>query len=283
MKIKITDKEFLILKEYIETHCGIALRNTQKYLFESRLSKLVAEHRCNNFTEFSQLIHSGKVNGLQEKIVNAMTTNETLWFRDNHPWQAFSEHILPTWASQITESNMSPRIWSAASSTGQEAYSISMLIHEYARLQRHPSLLQNIEIVGTDISTSALYVAISGNYDEISMTRGFIPPWDQLKTRYFTHRGRVWEINPECKKLTRFRHFNLQETFRSLGKFDMICLRNVIIYFADDFKRELFRKMESSLNPGGYLLLGASETPIRYTDNFKSIKLGISTYYQLKG
>ena len=282
MTITITSADFPLLKQYIEDQCGIVLRDSQKYLLESRLQKLLVQHQCNTFMEFYQLAKNNRTTGLREQIVNAMTTNETLWFRDSHPWQNFLDILLPEWESEQKEKSGPRRIWSAAASMGQEAYSISMLIDSFCR--RHPgcSMQQNVEIIGTDISTSALYVAISGNYDEIAMSRGFTPPWESYRTTYFVHKQRVWEISADIRKMVTFKHFNLQESFKPLGTFDLICLRNVIIYFSDEFKKNLFNRIADCLAPGGYLLLGASETPIRYTNRFGIKKLGQSTFYQLK-
>ncbi|MBN2716795.1 MAG: protein-glutamate O-methyltransferase CheR [Deltaproteobacteria bacterium] len=282
MTIKITSSDFPRLKGYIEKQCGIALRDSQQYLLESRLNKLLAQHQCSSFAEFYQLAMDGRVPGLNEKIVNAMTTNETLWFRDTHPWQSFQDVLLPEWDAQLKGPAVRKRIWSAAASMGQEAYSMSMLIDTYCRMHPASALSRNVEIVGTDISTSALYVAISGNYDAIAMSRGFGEPWTSYKNRYFTAKQKVWELSEDIRKMVSFRHFNLQQSFESLGKFDLICLRNVIIYFSDEFKKDLFDRMANSLNPSGYLLLGASETPIRYTSRFKSMRIGQSTFYQLK-
>ena len=282
MTMKINSTDFQLLKEYIEKQCSIVLRDSQQYLLESRLYKLLAQYNCESFRDFYNLAQSGTVPGLTEKIVNAMTTNETFWFRDSHPWKHLQEYLLPEWESRLKTSSERIRIWSAASSMGQEAYSISMLIDSYCRRMSACALQQQVEIIGTDISTAALYVAISGNYDDIAMTRGFSEPWDAYRSRYFVKKHKVWEISEELRKVVHFQHFNLQAPFDSLGKFDLICLRNVIIYFSDQFKITLFDKIANSLNPGGYLLLGASETPIRYTSRFKIKKLGHSTFYRLK-
>ena len=282
MTIKITSGDFPLLKGYIEDQCGIVLRDSQKYLLESRLQKLLIHYRCNTFSEFYQLAKHNRTPELREKIVNAMTTNETFWFRDSHPWQNFLEIILPQWESDLKAGRGRKRIWSAAASMGQEAYSISMLIDTFCRQQPGCTLQQNVDIIGTDISTSALYVAISGNYDEIAMSRGFVKQWEAYRKNYFSHKEKVWEISSDIRKMVSFKHFNLQDSFEPLGTFDLICLRNVIIYFSDEFKQNLFNKIADSLNPGGFLLLGASETPIRYTNRFGIKKLGQSTYYQLK-
>lgn len=279
MTRKLNDNEFLHLREYIEKHCGITLNTSQKYLLETRLDNLLYEYNFNSFAQLYELAQKNPESALREKIINAMTTNETFWFRDIHPWKAFSEHLLPKWDKR----NTTPvRIWSAAASTGQEAYSMAMLSKNYQT--RHPAsnIHQQIEITGTDISTSALYVAISGCYNEASMNRGFVQPWTKYKTAYFKQQGRVWEIAPEIKKVVRFLPFNLQNSFKDLDKFDLICLRNVIIYFSDDLKKSLFQKLASSLREGGYLLIGASETPLRYSNQFSLKKLNNSTFYQLK-
>jgi chemotaxis protein methyltransferase CheR len=280
--MKISSTDFDLMKTFIEEQCGIVLRDSQNYLLESRLNGLLAQTRCNSFGDFYRLAKQNRIPGLREKIINAMTTNETFWFRDSHPWQEFRDTILPEWDADQKPSSPQRRIWSAAASMGQEAYSIAMLIDSH--IKKHPDtpLKGKIEILGTDISTSALFVAISGNYDTLAMGRGFIPPFDHFRDTYFVQRNRVWEISAEVKKMVNFHHFNLQDSFITLGKFDLICLRNVIIYFSNDFKQTLFDKIANCLAPGGYLLLGSSETPIRYTDRLKLRRVGQSIYYQLK-
>ncbi|MBN2529605.1 MAG: protein-glutamate O-methyltransferase CheR [Deltaproteobacteria bacterium] len=282
MTIKITDQDFPPLQEYIQQQCGIVLRDTQQYLLESRLQHLLSMHQCGTFGEFLRLVKEKNSPVLREKIVNAMTTNETFWFRDSHPWQNFAAHLLPQWEKELQNSLHKKRIWSAAASMGHEAYSMAMLIDDFCGSRHKCAMKNSVEILGTDISTSALYVAISGNYDEMAMSRGFTPPFDGYRRTCFKQTGKVWEISSHIKKMVVFKQFNLQNSFITLDKFDLICLRNVIIYFSDEFKRALFKKIAQTLNPGGYLLLGASETPIRYTRRFRSVKLGDSVYYQLK-
>jgi chemotaxis protein methyltransferase CheR len=282
MPIEISSTDFDLMKTFIEQQCGIVLRDSQNYLLESRLNGLLAQNQCRTFGEFYRLARQNRIPGLREKIINAMTTNETFWFRDSHPWQEFMNVILPEWNAAQKPSSPPRRIWSAAASMGQEAYSISMLIDSYNKNHPDTELKNRIEILGTDISTSALFVAISGNYDEMAMGRGFIPPFEQFRQTYFVRKNRVWEISEDIRKMVKFQHFNLQDSFITLGKFDLICLRNVIIYFSNDFKETLFDKIANCLAPGGYLLLGASETPIRYTNRLKLTKVGQSIYYQVK-
>ena len=194
-----------------------------------------------------------------------MTTNETLFFRDNSAWEYIKEIAVPLLLDKA-EKNKKVRIWSAAASTGQEAYSLLMLLHDMAKVRGKLHLLDKIEIIGTDISTSALFLAISARYDAMTIARG-TPP--DKKQTYFTQNGNVWEFDQILKKRVTFRQFNLQNSFVSLGKFDLILCRYVAIYFSEQFKRKLFSKMAQSLNSGCVLMLGATESLRGLSDDFK--------------
>jgi chemotaxis protein methyltransferase CheR len=158
------------------------------------------------------------------------------------------------------------RIWSAAASTGQEAYSLKILIHEAAEKLGQPSLSNKIDILGTDISASALFLAISGRYGQMAINRGLSAT--QID-KYFNQKGSVWEISPELKKGVSFKQFNLLNDFYALGSFDLVLCRYVLIYFDEEFKRSLYAKIAEVMNPGAVLLIGATESLRGLTDRFK--------------
>ncbi|OGJ89336.1 MAG: hypothetical protein A2268_08410 [Candidatus Raymondbacteria bacterium RifOxyA12_full_50_37] len=260
----ISPEEFRLFRDYIERECGIRVGDAKEYLVESRLSSLMTQNGCATFGDFYALASGNRAPGLRDRIVDAMTTNETLWFRDNHPFSMLSEVFLRQMADEIIAGKRTRiRIWSAACSTGQEPYSIAMTIEEFAR-KRSVLPLEYVDIVATDISPSVLFSAMAGRYTGAVMTRG-MP--DDFRARYFDKAGEVWAIKERIRKMVRFKKFNLQEDFGPLGRFDAIFCRNVAIYFSDEFKRALFKRFAALLRPAGYLVLGASESISGYAPN----------------
>ncbi len=265
--VKINKKEYDLMKKYIEDQCGIFLEDGKEYLIESRLSDLVEEIDCKSFADFHQKAKMDIGGKLKDRIIDAMTTNETLWFRDDSLWEYLREVAVPA-LLDIAASKGKARVWSAAASTGQEAYSLLMLIDEEAKRRGTPSLVNRIEIFASDISSSALFVAISGNYTSLAVKRGL--PLDK-KNKYFTQKDNVWSFDQELKKRVKFEKFNLQNSFTSLGAFDLILCRYVIIYFSREFKKTLFAKMARALNPKGVYILGASESLWDLSDDFEVV------------
>ncbi len=277
---KISKEEFEALRQYINEQCGILLGDNKDYLVESRLSDLVIQSGCSTFSDFYLKARSQPASGLKDKIVDAMTTNETLWFRDSHPFSILQQVILPQYLEEVKAKNRHKiNIWSAACSTGQEAYSIAMVVQEFCRTT---SLInaKAINIKATDISPSALYLAMNAKYDNIAMGRGM--PSD-LKDRYFIENGKLTEVRPEVKNMVQFQQLNLQNSFAGLGTMDIIFCRYVAIYFSDEFKKSLYQKFAEMLNPGGYLFLGGSESLTGYSDSFELRSHSNGRYYQLKG
>jgi len=273
----ITNVEFKLLRDFIEQHCGICLGEEKAYLIETRLAGLMVENGCPDFGTFYRLAKSDTSPSLREKIIDAMTTNETLWFRDTHPFTILQEHLLPPLAAEILEGRrFRIRIWSAACSTGQEPYSIGMVIHEFCRT--HPGIRpSHFEIVASDISPSALFLAKMGRFDENALRRG-LP--DDLRSRYFRQEGTVATINPEVKELVTFRKFNLQDPLDVLGHFDIVFCRYVAIYFADDFKKHIYSGIARLLAPNGHLFVSAVESLRGINDEFIPLTQSGGLYYQ---
>ncbi len=264
--LKITEPEYVLMKKYIEEHCGIYLERDKEYLIESRLSDLLSETGCKSFQELHLKARMQDPAGeLRDRIVDAMTTNETSWFRDKNAWDYLTEVTVPDLLHRSSETGKA-RVWSAAASSGQEAYSLVMLLDEAAKERGLPSLSERVEILGTDISSSALSSAISAQYDTIAMNRG-LP--QEKKTNYFSKAGKFWLFDQELKKRVRFEKFNLQDDFIFADFFDLILCRYVSIYFSETFKRELFSKIAGILKPGGVLLLGATESLREFSDDFE--------------
>lgn len=278
MSAGISSAEFKLLRDYIEERCGIALGDEKAYLIETRLTKLMALNGCEDFTQFHRLIRSSNNPELHDKIVDAMTTNETLWFRDAHPFAILREKILPDLAKEIRAGKKQRvRIWSAASSTGQEAYSIAMTIQEFCRSA--PGIRpEQFEIVGTDISSSALFLAKNARYDAIAIKRGLS---DEYRERYFHSDGRVWVVNDALRSMVTFQKFNLQDSPSALGRFDVIFLRYVAIYFSLTFKQALFKNLARAANRPGYLIIGAVESLRGVSEEFEMKSHGGGYYYSV--
>lgn len=277
----ITTEEFLLLRDFVEKECGIALAEEKKYLLESRLANLLVENGCRTFGEFYLKVRSEPGTALKDKIVDVMTTNETLWFRDEGPFKVLQERLFPEFARFIEKGQKSRvNIWSAACSTGQEPYSIGIMAHEYARKSGDNRFITGqMSILATDISASVLMLAKNARYNSIAISRGMPAEYQE---RYFTEQPPLWCLQEEIKNLVRFQKFNLQHSFESLGKFDIILLRNVAIYFSTEFKMQLFKKIAQALNPGGYLFLGGSESLLGYNDDFKMLEHDRCLFYQLR-
>lgn len=270
----VSDLEYQDFCVYLEDATGIVLGKNKHYLVSSRLNRLMAERELHSYTELLRLLKKAENAGLREQIVDAMTTNETMWFRDNYPYVVLKESIFPE-LSSITDRPI--RIWSAACSSGQEPYSISMVIQEY--IAANPGVFpRGLQIVATDISVSMLNYCKRAKYDASAMKRGVS---DGRQNRFFTQSDELWEVKPEIKSRVSFKQLNLRSSFSPLGAFDLIFCRNVLIYFSSNFKTEILDKMSEITNPNGYLYLGSSESPTRYTEKYKMRRMPSGVIYQL--
>ena len=273
----IQPTEFKLLRDYIEEHCGIVLGEEKAYLVETRLAGLLAETGCADFGAFYRLVANQQGTALRDRIVDAMTTNETLWFRDEHPYQILRELLLPEFAALLLGGvRFRIRLWSAASSTGQEPYSIAMTILEY--LRAHPGLRPDqFEIIASDISPSALFLARAGRYDAAAMARG-MP--EELRDRYFRKEGQVWLLDEAVKRMVILQKFNLQDPLEPLGRFDIVFCRYVTIYFSEAFKRQIFEGIARLTSQGGYFFTSGVENLQRSEDLFEPRYHGQGTFYR---
>ena len=263
--INVTEPEYKLLKQFIETHCGIVLEQGKEYLIETRLSELAREVGATSFQDFHYKAKTDQSGHLRDRIIDAMTTNETSWFRDASAWEYLQKKAIPALIDRMVKGEK-VRIWSAASSTGQEAYSLSMLFYEMLSQRGVLNVHSRLDILGTDISSSAITNARSGKYDGIAIQRGL--PQDK-KQRFFVQDANHWIIKPEIKKSVSFKEFNLQNSFMGLGQFDLILCRYVTIYFSELFKKELFSKFSNALKrPKDVLLLGATESLRGFSNDF---------------
>ena len=277
----LTPQEFALLRQYVEAESGISLGDDKQYLLESRLKGLMADMHCSGYGELYRQIKEDKQGHVRQKVIDAITTNETLWFRDKAPFVILEEFFLPAMVERIRSGKPRVRIWSAACSTGQEPYSIAIVIHNFLqRLGDGNITPQRFEIIATDISKEALGVAQMGAYDQFSMDRGM----DTSNIhRYFKQNQRFWIIDPALKKIIDFRQFNLLGDFTGLGTFDMVLCRNVAIYFSHETKIRLFDKIRRVLNPRGLFVLGSTESMTFYTQAFESKAFKNNIYYEVVG
>ncbi len=272
---QILQQEYDDFRRYLEDASGIVLGDNKHYLVTNCLTRLMREFEIEDFAHLMKLLNTEGKSKLHEKIVDAITTSETLWFRDTDPYEVLKHELLPEITSQKAPQL---RVWSAASASGQEAYSISMTIQEYLA-SKPGSLTSDIQIIGTDISASMLRDATNASYDQMSLSYGIS---EERKKRFFIPQGDRWLVRPEIKTLASFRELNLLDNFSALGKFDIIFCRNVLIYFSSEIKSDILNRMATSLNPGGYLFLGGSESPTSYTDAFEMVRTPKGVVYRVK-
>lgn len=270
----ITTEDYKAFRIFLEDASGIVLGENKQYLVTSRLTRLMADHKIVNFGNLmSRMKADGK---LRQRIMDAMTTNETSWFRDVYPFDILKEKLLPEIAKKQPRQ---VRIWSAACSTGQEPYSLSMMVQEYL-MSKPGSLPANaVQIIGTDISPRVLEIAKSGSYEGVAVSRG-LP--QERQNRFFRETSSGWEVGKDIKQRVTFRELNLMQNYTLMGRFDIIYCRNVLIYFSTELKRDILSRMAKCLNPGGYLVLGGSESISNYSDAFDLIRWRNGVIYQLK-
>jgi len=280
-QVVIKESEYRLFRDYIAKHSGIIIPQEKTYLLETRLSKHMAQAGIDSFGKFYDYIIADKSRQMMQKIVNAITTNETKWFRDTEPWTILEKVILPPLVEALmTGQKKRIRIWSAASSSGQEIYSTVMCVDNYLSSNNiHSVKLSDFDFLATDISCDVLEIAKKGRYDKISMTRGMD---DYYKEKYFTQNGNAWDIKDKIKNAVTFSPFNLQNSFSVFEKFDIIFCRYVLIYFSDELKEEVVKKLYGALNENGIVFTGIYALLDVFLEYFESKSFGNTTYYQKK-
>jgi chemotaxis protein methyltransferase CheR len=261
----INESDYERFKVFLEKACGIILGSGKQYLITSRLTKLLRDEKLETFSELITMVERGYPRHIRDKVIDAMTTNETSWFRDRSPFEVLDKVIFPELEQSLKGQC---KIWSAACSSGQEPYTISMTLSEYLS-QKPQSKLKSTQITATDISPSMIEQAKSAEYDEAILGRGLS---GDRKRQFFEKKGDNWTVTPVVKQRVSFRQQNLLDNYVGLGKFDVIFCRNVLIYFSAERKTDILTRMATSLNPGGYLFLGASETVTGYSNAFEMVR-----------
>lgn len=257
--MEAADYEFL--SNLVLRRSGLSLGSGKEYLLEARLVPLAQSWGLNSIPELIREIRRGEVQ-LENAVVEGMTTNETLFFRDKTPFDELREKLLPPILA-ARRAGKRLRIWSAAASTGQESYSLAIMLKD-----SFPDIAADwrIDIIGTDISTQALTRAQAGVYSQFEVQRG-LPI--QLLMKHFQQVKEGWRIGDELRRWVQFKKLNLLEPFQFLGQFDVIFCRNVLIYFENDLKKNILDRMAKQLVGDGVLILGAAESMMGLTDTFE--------------
>jgi len=264
------------IRRLAQQEAGITIEEGKEYLVENRLLPLAQNHGYSSIDDYISYLQSQPVNGAHHKLINALTINETSFFRDIHPFDSLREYLIPELMKK-RELGKTIRIWSAACSTGQEPYSIAILLKE-----NFPSLVSqwSVSILGTDINDEVLDKAKAGVYTQLEVNRG-LPI--KLLIKYFNKLpDQKWQVKDDLKKLVVFRQQNLFAPMSTMNSYDIIFLRNVLIYFSTEIKQKILKQIRSVLADDGYLFLGASESTCFYDDTFEPRTVGKSTVYVKK-
>ena len=254
--------DYEYLRKLLKDHSGLDLSADKQYLIESRLLPLARKAGLAGLPELVQKMKGGSPAFIAQ-VVEAMTTNETFFFRDKIPFDHFRDTIMPEML-QARVARKTLRIWCAAGSTGQEPYSIAMCLKEMSAALTG----WRVEILATDLSQEVLEKSRAGIYSQFEVQRG-LPI--QLLVKYFRQIGELWQINADLRAMVQHRQLNLLHDFSQLGSFDVIFCRNVMIYFDQDTKTNIFGRLARTIEPDGFLVLGAAETVVGLTEQFKPI------------
>ena len=278
-KIKVTPDEFKTFAKYILDISGIALDVGKEYLLETRLGPLLPKYGCASYAE---LLHKSKTDfkkEIENQIIDAISTNETYFFRDKSPFELLQFKIIPDLIDRRSkQSALKPtiRLWSAANSTGQEIYSIAMTMQEMGITPDK----YNVKLFGTDISDAAISQASYGVYNKFEVARGL----DQRRlNRFFDKQAdERFKIKDELRVMAQFKKMNLMKPFVGIGKFDIILCRNVMIYFTGEDRKRIYQNIAKVLEPDGYLIIGSTESLVNDIDLFESQRYLNSIFYQFK-
>ena len=275
----ITRDELTVWSRYIHEICGVFLDDSKGYLIETRLAGLLRETGAGGFAELFYQARADVTNTLRRKIIDAITTNETSFFRDTAPFELLQHKLLPELLDRRRKAGARTvpiRVWSAACSTGQEAYTTGIVLKETLGDLRN----YDIRILGTDISDRAVAKASYGHFSRMELERGLSP--DKV-SKYFVPVADEWKIRDEIRALATFRPMNLLQPFAFPAPFDLIFCRNVAIYFTEPDKLRLFQNLARCLARDGALIIGSTESLGGLCPEFESKRYLRAVFYQLKG
>lgn len=273
----VAARDFDYIARLVHQRSAIVLEPGKEYLVESRLMPLARRVGGGSVSDLVARLQSDRDDQLHHEVVDAMTTNETSWFRDRHPFDAFANHILP----ELVRARAGQRrlaIWSAGCSGGQEPYSLAMVVHHQMAL--HPGW--QVDILATDLSQEMLAKAKAGRYGQLEVNRGL--PATMLVS-HFDRVGMEWVVKDHLRQYVQFRQVNLAQPLPALtpARFDVVFLRNVLIYFDTATKRKVFEQIRRVLRPDGYLFLGGAETTLNVDDAFEPVQFDRATCHRLRG
>jgi chemotaxis protein methyltransferase CheR len=270
----ITPASFYYVRTLIRTEAGIILEPGKEYLVESRLQPL-ARKLSTDIEGYIARSHGTVGAAVRREIIDAMTTNETSFFRDLAPFECLRKDVLPA-LIEARKAEKKLSIWCGASSTGQEPYTIAMIIHEHFK----ELLSWKLTFVATDLSAEVLAKAKAGRYNQIEVNRGLPAP---LLVRYFEKQGLEWQITAPLRQMITFQELNLNRPWPSFPPLDIVFMRNVMIYFDVDAKRRILNGIGKALRPDGYLFLGAAESTMNLDDSFQRVAFERSGCYRCAG
>lgn len=270
----ISPRDINYIRDLVRCHSAIVLEPDKAYLIETRLAPLAQQAGFASLQELIAALRSNPANGLLPKVVEAITTHETSFFRDLHPFDTLKTQVLPDLlAKRRPDQNLT--MWCAACSSGQEPFSIAMLLHE-----SFPTLVRGrLRIIATDLSGAILARAREGLYSQIEVNRG-LPA--ALLFKHFDKQGLHWRIKSDIRRMVEFQQSNLAEPWPPMPPMDMIFMRNVLIYFGLETKKSILAKIRTLLKPDGYLFLGTSETTLNLDAAFEPVPLGKTVCYKLR-
>jgi chemotaxis protein methyltransferase CheR len=268
----LTAPEFEFLRQLVRKDAGIVLDAGKEYLVETRLSAVVRQHRLSGLSELVSILRSRPFDPLREAIKEAMTTNETSFFRDIHPFEALRTQILPD-LIEARAAERSLTMWCAAASSGQEPYSVMMLLR-----QHFPQLADwKIHFLCTDLSREMIDRCKGGRYSQLEVNRGLPAP---MLVQWFRRDGAEWVVDASLRDPIEFRTMNLIEPWPAMRPVDLVMMRNVLIYFDVETKQQILGKIRQVLRPDGYLLLGAAETTLNIDDGYERVAVGKGSTYR---
>lgn len=267
----IKPDNYRFLQDYIYKQSGIVIDDDKQYLLEARLLPVARQREVTSLNDLCALLRATSHGSeLQKQVVEAMTTHETLFFRDPQQYDALKKEILPPLIKQRAATRQLS-FWSAASSSGQEAYSLAIMLAEMGLTD------WRIKILGTDLSDQILDRARKATYMQLEVNRGMPAP---LLVKYFHRHGLEWQLKDDVRRMVTFQRFDLRGTMRTLGPFDVVFCRNVLIYFDNDTKKKILTEIRSTLHTNGHLLLGGAESPAGLVECFERVRVGQTTLFR---
>jgi chemotaxis protein methyltransferase CheR len=273
--VSLSDADFSLLTSYISEQSAIVVTREKEYLLESRLQPICRLHNLGSLSELANRVRIDRGRGLGRDVIDAMTTNETYFFRDIKPFEALRKEVIPALLAK-NQSTKSLRIWCGASSSGQEPYSIAMVIREY-----FPQLSNwHIQLLCTDLSRAMVHRTREGVYSQLEVNRGLPAP---MLVKYFEKRGDEWHVKDVLKRQVQVAEVNLAKPWPQLGPFDLVFLRNVLIYFDVTTKQRIFDALAKVVAPSGALFLGGSESTLGLRTSFVRSTGTIGHYYWAPG